>query len=200
MERYWVPSSAKSAVFGTDLMDYWFPVSQGGDIAFLYGVLKVLVANNWLNHEFIRDHTVDFDKLKQHVNELAFDSLEKQSGLARSGHAGVRRTHSRREERRARLEHGHHATRFWRRRRLDDSSTSASRAATSVVTRTASCPSAAIPACREAPRWAPTRPRCRAASPSRPKTSMPLSKAYGFPIPTKPGLTDHGNGRGLRAR
>ena len=84
MERYWVPSSAKSAVFGTDLMDYWFPVSQGGDIAFLYGVLKVLVANNWFNHEFIRDHTVDFDKLKQHVNELPFDSLEKQSGLSRT--------------------------------------------------------------------------------------------------------------------
>ena len=81
MERYWVPSSAKSAVFGTDLMDYWFPVSQGGDIAFLYGVLKVLVANNWLNHEFIRDHTVDFDKLKQHVNELPFDLLEKQSAF-----------------------------------------------------------------------------------------------------------------------
>ena len=84
MERYWVPSSAKSAVFGTDLMDYWFPVSQGGDIAFLYGVLKMLVANNWLNHEFIHDHTVDFDKLKQHVNELSFDLLEKQSGLARA--------------------------------------------------------------------------------------------------------------------
>jgi molybdopterin-dependent oxidoreductase alpha subunit len=84
MERYWVPSSAKSAVFGTDLMDYWFPVSQGGDIAFLYGVLKVLVANSWLNREFIRDHTVDFDKLRQHVNELSFDVLEKQSGLARA--------------------------------------------------------------------------------------------------------------------
>src|SRR3954462_2671044 len=38
LERYWVPSTAKSALFGTDLMDYWFPVSQGGDIAFLYGV------------------------------------------------------------------------------------------------------------------------------------------------------------------
>jgi molybdopterin-dependent oxidoreductase alpha subunit len=84
MERYWVPSSAKSAVFGTDLMDFWFPVAQGGDIAFLYGVLKVLITNDWLNREFIRDHTVDFDKLKQRVNELSFDVLEKQSGLSRA--------------------------------------------------------------------------------------------------------------------
>ena len=84
MERYWVPSSLKSAVFGTDITDYWFPVSQGGDIAFLYGVLKILIANDWLNHEFIRNHTVDFEKLKQRVNELSFDVLQKQSGLSRA--------------------------------------------------------------------------------------------------------------------
>jgi molybdopterin-dependent oxidoreductase alpha subunit len=83
MERYWVPSSIKSAVFGTDITDYWFPVSQGGDIAFLYGVLKILISNDWLNHEFIRNHTVDFEKLKQRVNELSFDVLQKQSGLSR---------------------------------------------------------------------------------------------------------------------
>lgn len=83
MERYWVPSSIKSAVFGTDIMDYWFPVSQGGDIAFLYGVLKILIGNDWLHHEFVRNHTADFEKLKQRVNELSFDVLEKQSGLSR---------------------------------------------------------------------------------------------------------------------
>jgi molybdopterin-dependent oxidoreductase alpha subunit len=83
MERYWVPSSIKSAVFGTDIMDYWFPVSQGGDIAFLYGVLKILIENDWLNHDFIRDHTVDFEKLRQRLNELSFDALEKQCGLSR---------------------------------------------------------------------------------------------------------------------
>src|SRR3546814_5185319 len=42
MKRYWVPSTAKSAAFGTKIADYWFPVSQGGDIAFLYGALKVI--------------------------------------------------------------------------------------------------------------------------------------------------------------
>src|SRR5437016_2287977 len=38
MERYWVPSTAGSALFGTDIDDDWFPVATGGDIAFLYGV------------------------------------------------------------------------------------------------------------------------------------------------------------------
>jgi molybdopterin-dependent oxidoreductase alpha subunit len=83
MERYWVPSSVKSAVFGTDIMDYWFPVSQGGDIAFLYGVLKILIGNDWLNHDFIRNHTVGFDELKERVGGLSFETLERQSGLSR---------------------------------------------------------------------------------------------------------------------
>ena len=47
MKRYWVPSSVDSALFGTDITDYWFPVSQGSDIAFLYGVLKILFENDW---------------------------------------------------------------------------------------------------------------------------------------------------------
>ena len=31
MKQYWVPSSADSALLGTDITDYWFPVSQGSD-------------------------------------------------------------------------------------------------------------------------------------------------------------------------
>ena len=38
---------SRSALFGTDVADYWFGVSHGGDIAFLYGVLKTLIENGW---------------------------------------------------------------------------------------------------------------------------------------------------------
>src|SRR6185503_7209258 len=72
MERYWVPSNLKSALFGTDLTDFWFPVSQGGDIAFLYGVLKILIENGWLNEEFISKHTVDFPALNSQLSTLNF--------------------------------------------------------------------------------------------------------------------------------
>ena len=54
MERYWVPSTLGSAVFGTDIADYWFPVSQGGDIAFIYGVLKIMFANGWQDNDVHR--------------------------------------------------------------------------------------------------------------------------------------------------
>src|SRR6185436_12550926 len=84
MERYWVPSTLSSAVFGTDIMDYWFPVAQGGDIAFLYGVLKILLENGWEDRAFIQNHTEGFQELKWKVASLDFEVLESQSGLTRT--------------------------------------------------------------------------------------------------------------------
>ncbi|MBM3839724.1 MAG: FdhF/YdeP family oxidoreductase [Verrucomicrobia bacterium] len=81
MERYWVPSTTKSALFGTDLMDYWFPVTTGGDIAFLYGTLKILLAHNWVDGSFIEKHTEGIEALKQQVQALDWATLEKSSGL-----------------------------------------------------------------------------------------------------------------------
>src|SRR5438067_1662713 len=70
MERYWVPSATGSALFGTDIADYWFPVSTGGDIAFLYGVLKIMVERGWVDEEFIARHTEGFGELKAKVSNL----------------------------------------------------------------------------------------------------------------------------------
>jgi len=83
MERYWVPSTLSSAMFGTDITDYWFPVSQGGDIAFLYGVLKIMLANGWQEEAFIRDRSVGFEELKETVERFDWATLESQSGLSR---------------------------------------------------------------------------------------------------------------------
>jgi molybdopterin-dependent oxidoreductase alpha subunit len=84
MERYWVPSTLGSALFGTDIADYWFPVSTGGDIAFLYGVLKILVERGWLDREFITNYTADFDALNSQLSTLTFEQLEAQAGLGRA--------------------------------------------------------------------------------------------------------------------
>ena len=84
MERYWVPSTAKSALFGTDIMDYWFPVSQGGDIAFLYGVIKILLENGWYDSSFVEQHTEGFAELKARAQKSDWSTLERQAGLPRS--------------------------------------------------------------------------------------------------------------------
>ena len=84
MKRYWVPSTTSSALFGSDLADYWFPVGQGGDIAFLYGVLKHLVATGRVNRPFIEAHTNGWDDVAAHATALDWAELEVRSGLPRT--------------------------------------------------------------------------------------------------------------------
>jgi molybdopterin-dependent oxidoreductase alpha subunit len=84
MQKYWVPSNADSALFGTNIADYWFPVSQGGDIAFLSGVMKILFAEGWVNQNFIDLHTTGFDELKAHLAAMDWETLEKDAGLDRA--------------------------------------------------------------------------------------------------------------------
>jgi molybdopterin-dependent oxidoreductase alpha subunit len=85
MERYWVPSSPLSALFGTDVMDYWFPVAVGGDIAFLSGVIRSLIENGWHDAAFVERYTSGFEELAAHLSGLSWAELERQSGLSRAG-------------------------------------------------------------------------------------------------------------------
>ena len=84
MRRYWVPSSATSAVFGTPMSDWWFPVRQGGDIAFIHGVLKILMARGGIDESFVQNHTSGWEELATHVQSLAMATLVKASGLPES--------------------------------------------------------------------------------------------------------------------
>jgi molybdopterin-dependent oxidoreductase alpha subunit len=83
MRKYWVPSSMGSALFGTDIADWWFPVSQGGDIAFLYGVMQILLKQGWYDRAWVEANTADFESLRAAVESFDIEALEKQSGLDR---------------------------------------------------------------------------------------------------------------------
>jgi len=85
MERYWIPSQPVSAVFGSKIADDWYPVHTGGDIAFLYGVLKIMFQNGWHDEEFIAARTRDFDALRRETERVSWDDLEARSGLSRAG-------------------------------------------------------------------------------------------------------------------
>jgi molybdopterin-dependent oxidoreductase alpha subunit len=84
LERYWVPSNVRSALFGSDFMDYWFPVAQGGDIAFLYGAIKLMLENGWHDEGFVQGHTEGFAELKAAAEKLDWRALENQAGLPRA--------------------------------------------------------------------------------------------------------------------
>ncbi|MBA2325167.1 MAG: molybdopterin-dependent oxidoreductase, partial [Actinobacteria bacterium] len=84
LERYWVPSNVESALFGTRMADEFFSVHTGGDIAFLNGVLKVLVADGGLDRDFVATHTAGFDDLVAELGRDSFDDLERASGTSRA--------------------------------------------------------------------------------------------------------------------
>jgi len=83
LERYWVPSVAKSALFGTRFADDFFPVHVGGDVAFFYGVLKHLIENGWIDKQFIATRTVGWDDVAAKTNSLGWEELERGAGQSR---------------------------------------------------------------------------------------------------------------------
>ncbi|MGA4990539.1 FdhF/YdeP family oxidoreductase [Nonomuraea bangladeshensis] len=83
MERYWVPSNAESALFGTKITDEFFGVNVGGDIGFLNGVLKHLVENGWVDKEFVDQRTTGFEDACRAVAAQSWEELEALSGASR---------------------------------------------------------------------------------------------------------------------
>jgi molybdopterin-dependent oxidoreductase alpha subunit len=84
MERYWIPSVAESALFGTRIADDFFQILAGGDIPFFYGVLKHLIENGWLDRDFIDERTTGWRAVEKKARRLRWEELEHDSGLARA--------------------------------------------------------------------------------------------------------------------
>ncbi len=83
LERYWIPSIADSAVFGTKLTDRFFHPRQGGDAHFLTGVLRHLVEQGWVDRTFVEAHTAGFPEVERSLDELSWEELERGAGVDR---------------------------------------------------------------------------------------------------------------------
>ncbi|MEW9547007.1 FdhF/YdeP family oxidoreductase [Nonomuraea sp. NPDC050783] len=83
MDRYWVPSNAESALFGTKITDEFFGVNVGGDIGFLNGVLKHLIEHDWVDKEFVDRRTSGFEDVRRAVAGQSWEELEALSGASR---------------------------------------------------------------------------------------------------------------------
>ena len=84
LKRYWVPSVPESALFGTRFADEWFAVDTGGDLAFLNGVFKVLLAEGGVDGDFVDRSTSGFDEARARVEGQSFELLEQRSGTTRA--------------------------------------------------------------------------------------------------------------------
>ena len=88
MARYWIPSVPESALFGTKIVDRFFLVNVGSDIAFINGTLKHLIENDWVDKDFITEHGADFDTLKAGLAAQPWEMLEANCGLSREAMRG----------------------------------------------------------------------------------------------------------------
>ncbi|MDE5091148.1 MAG: FdhF/YdeP family oxidoreductase [Trichodesmium sp. St18_bin3_1_1] len=80
MERYWVPSIPESALFGTKFAEDFFLVNVNGDMAFINGTIKHLIANDWIDKHFIDNYTNQFEELKASLDAQSWSELERFSG------------------------------------------------------------------------------------------------------------------------
>jgi len=82
LERYWVPSNAESAMFGTKFCDLHVPVRPGGDVAFANAALKRLIERGAVDKAFIGEHTEGWDELVRSLDTQDLDGLLTQAGLS----------------------------------------------------------------------------------------------------------------------
>jgi molybdopterin-dependent oxidoreductase alpha subunit len=84
LARYWIPSNAGSALFGTAIADRWFDVHTGGDLAFLTGVLRTLVERGQIDEEFIRTRTDGFEAARDAAMAADWDRIVRDSGTTQA--------------------------------------------------------------------------------------------------------------------
>jgi molybdopterin-dependent oxidoreductase alpha subunit len=83
-ERYWIPSTPTSAVFGTRIADDFFQGGTGGDLAFLHAVQKLLIERGAIDEAFIAAHTEGFAEYRAGLAARKLDDLIRQSGAPRA--------------------------------------------------------------------------------------------------------------------
>lgn len=62
--------------------DLFLPVKPGRDTALFNGVLHLMIENDWLDHDFIENHTVGFDKVAEEVRAWTPRRTAEVTGIA----------------------------------------------------------------------------------------------------------------------
>jgi len=62
--------------------DLFLPIRPGTDIALFAGVLRLMIENDWLDHAFIRDHTIGWEQVAASVEEWTPRRTAEVTGIA----------------------------------------------------------------------------------------------------------------------
>ncbi|HUF95217.1 MAG TPA: FdhF/YdeP family oxidoreductase [Acidimicrobiia bacterium] len=81
--RFKVPSNLRSMVFGSPIADEYVQPHIGGDIAFLSGVSKAVLARGGVDETFVTDHAEGWDGYLAHIDSIDWERIEQRSGVSR---------------------------------------------------------------------------------------------------------------------
>ena len=62
--------------------DLFLPIKPGRDIALFNGILHLMIENDWLDHDFINQHTVGFEALAEHVKQWTPKQTAEVTGIS----------------------------------------------------------------------------------------------------------------------
>lgn len=82
LDRYWVPSNAESALFGTRMCDLHVPVRPGGDVAFANAAAKRLIETGAVDEAFVERATEGFATWAADLAEQTLDELLAAAGVS----------------------------------------------------------------------------------------------------------------------
>ncbi|MFI5308404.1 MAG: molybdopterin-dependent oxidoreductase, partial [Polyangiales bacterium] len=83
MQRYFIPSSAGSALHGTEVSDRFYLLGTGGDQAFIYATQKLLIERGAIDTHFVDTHTSGFEEYARALAALDLDELVARAGSSR---------------------------------------------------------------------------------------------------------------------
>ena len=84
LERFSIPSDARSLVFGSGIATHMVQPHIGGDAAMLIGMAKVLMESGATDQEFIDKYTSGFETFSRSVESTSWADIEQDSGLSRT--------------------------------------------------------------------------------------------------------------------
>lgn len=62
--------------------DYHYPVKPRMDLRLLYTLANIMIENDWIDHEFIREHTNGFEGYAEFVKKFTLERGERETGLS----------------------------------------------------------------------------------------------------------------------
>ncbi len=62
--------------------DLFLPIKPGRDVALFNGILHLMIEHDWLDHEFIDNHTNGFDAVAEHVRDWTPEKTARVTGIA----------------------------------------------------------------------------------------------------------------------